>query len=109
MKRKTVAYIAGKITGDPNYKAKFAEAQRALEKHGYIVLNPSWMPQGLTNEQYMRMCLAMIDSADDVFMLDDWKDSEGARLEYDYCMYQRNSPVLLSEWLRGMDLIAQKR
>ncbi len=109
MRRKSVAYIAGKITGDRNYKTKFADAQEGLERHGYIVLNPSWMPQGLANEQYMRMCFAMIDSADDVFMLDDWKDSEGARLEYEYCMYQRNSPVLLSEWLRGMERIAQNK
>lgn len=34
-------YIAGKITGDPDYRAKFADAQRQIEAQGHIVLNPA--------------------------------------------------------------------
>lgn len=41
-------YIAGKITGDENYREKFAKAQAELEKDGHIVLNPSVLPEGLT-------------------------------------------------------------
>ena len=29
-------YIAGKITGDPDYRAKFADAQRQIEAQAYI-------------------------------------------------------------------------
>ena len=36
----TKIYIAGKITGDPNYKAKFEAAAEEYKKKGYIVLNP---------------------------------------------------------------------
>ena len=43
----TKIYIAGKITGDPDYKAKFNAAAEAYKKKGYTVLNPSWMPQGM--------------------------------------------------------------
>ena len=34
------AYIAAKITGDPNYRDKFQQAQEWLENQGYIVLKP---------------------------------------------------------------------
>lgn len=34
------AYIAGKITGDSDYKRKFAHAKACLEAEGFVVLNP---------------------------------------------------------------------
>lgn len=34
-------YIAGKITGDRRYRAKFREAAKALEEAGHVVLNPA--------------------------------------------------------------------
>ena len=40
MQKKTV-YLAGKITGDPFYRSKFSEAQKKLEKGGFIVVNPA--------------------------------------------------------------------
>ena len=33
---KPIAYIAGKITGDPTYREKFARAQEVLERRGYV-------------------------------------------------------------------------
>ena len=32
-------YIAGKITGDKKYRAKFREAAKAMEALGHVVLN----------------------------------------------------------------------
>lgn len=32
-------YIAGKITGDRRYRAKFREAAKTLEAAGHVVLN----------------------------------------------------------------------
>ena len=80
-------YIAGKITGDPNYKAKFAEAAKAIVARGDIPLNPAELPAGMDPADYMRICFAMIDTADIVFFLPDWHDSQGAQLEMDYCRY----------------------
>ena len=40
-------YIAGKITGDRRYRAKFREAAKALEEAGHVVLNPATLPDGL--------------------------------------------------------------
>ncbi len=87
-------YIAGKITGDPDYKKKFAAAQREREEQGFIVLNPAWTPQGLTSADYMRMCFAMIDTADTVVFLPGYETSAGAMLELKYCDYTEK-PYLL--------------
>lgn len=57
-------YIAGKIAGDRRYRAKFREAAKALEAVGHVVLNPATLPDGLTDADYMRICMAMVDTAD---------------------------------------------
>lgn len=80
-------YIAGKITGDPDYRAKFADAQRQIEAQGHIVLNPATLPEGMEPKDYMRICFAMIDVADAVVFLPDAAESAGARLEMAYCEY----------------------
>lgn len=80
-------YIAGKITGDPEYKRKFLAAHMEQRNEGHIVLNPAHLPEGMKSADYMRICLAMIDSAGMVAFLPDWEDSPGARLEHDYCEY----------------------
>lgn len=38
---KPIAYIAGKITGDPTYREKFAHAQEVLEHRGLHRSQPS--------------------------------------------------------------------
>lgn len=80
-------YIAGKITGDPDYRAKFADAQRQIEAQGHIVLNPATLPEGMEPGDYMRICFAMIDAADEVRFLPCSIFSNGANLEYTYCKY----------------------
>ena len=47
-------YIAGKITGEPNYKEKFDIAATSLEAQGHIVLNLSDTGIGMTPEQQSR-------------------------------------------------------
>ncbi len=91
---KVKLYIAGKITGDPDYKSKFTKAQREFEKQGYAVLNPCWMPQGLSPADYMRVCFAMIDIADVVAFLPEYDKSPGASLEAAYCFYTDKSTIM---------------
>jgi hypothetical protein len=79
-------YIAGKITGNPEYKSQFAEAEQELKAEGHTVMNPAILPDGFQHHEYMRMCFAMIDVCDVVYMLNTWIDSKGARLERDYAM-----------------------
>lgn len=80
-------YISGKISGDPEYKAKFERAKSELQGVGGVVLNPAELPEGLSQEDYMRINFAMIDAADAVLFLPDWTESAGARLEHAYCEY----------------------
>ena len=81
MKVKKV-YIAGKITGDPAYREKFARAEARLRALGHIVMNPAILPDGFTHAEYMLICFAMIDVCDAVFFLSDWVDSDGAWQEH---------------------------
>ena len=91
---KKLIYISGKITGDDNYRTKFAMAEQRLIRDGYSVLNPVEAGDRLdmvhkyagleppTWSEYMRKCLVTISGADDVYMLRDWQQSRGARLEH---------------------------
>lgn len=93
-------YIAGKISGNPTYKTDFERPAIKLEAEGHIVLNPAALPEGMRQEDYMRICFAMIDVADKVYLLPGWYCSEGARLERDYCIYI-GKPVILPHESEG--------
>lgn len=75
-------YIAGPITGKMNYRKDFAKAERELIKKGHIIINPSHLPDGL--KDYMKICKAMLDQADAIYLLNNWENSIGATEEYDY-------------------------
>lgn len=77
-------YLSGKIAGDDGYRAKFALAEHALKQRGHVVLNPAVLPDGLSSADYMRISLAMLDSADAVATLRDWNHSAGAKVEVGY-------------------------
>ncbi|HIB8586172.1 TPA: DUF4406 domain-containing protein, partial [Escherichia coli] len=53
-----VIYIAGPMTGykDHNRTAFFIEAMR-LAADGHVVLNPATLPEGLSQQQYMSICI----------------------------------------------------
>ena len=85
--KKLVAYIAGPITGVENYWEAFEKAEDEIRALGFIPISPSRLPEGMTNEQYMRINFASIDAADVVFFLPGWENSAGARLERAYCEY----------------------
>lgn len=80
-------YIAGKITGDLNFKKKFEDAKLKFEALGYVVLNPAELPGRMSPADYMRICFAMVDSSDILYFLPDYIDSPGAQLEHRYAGY----------------------
>ena len=80
---KEVAYLSGAISSDPHYRDKFANAQMVLEFLGYRVINPCILPEGLHYDEYMRIDLLLVEIADTLVTLPDWKHSDGATVEHD--------------------------
>lgn len=80
------AYISGKITGlDP----KEAFTLFALKERQLIdkeVFNPmkftSHIPAGSDWTEYMKVCIDVLITCDEIHMLPNWKDSKGAKLEH---------------------------
>ena len=96
---KGTVYLSGKISGDPNYREKFAAAAQELENAGFIVLNPAVLPQeGFSWEAYMRISLAMLDECTSVCFLLDWKDSRGATWEHGRAFATGKRILMYEEW-----------
>lgn len=82
-------YIAGKITGDPDYRAKFHHVEKQLTKKGYIVMNPAILPEGFEWAQYMKITLAMMEACDTIFLMKGWEESRGAKIELNLAMVNK--------------------
>lgn len=75
-------YISGKITGDADYKKKFANAEEMAQAVGFEVFNPAKVPdEGKPWEWYMKQDIKALMDCDAILLLKDWKESRGARLE----------------------------
>lgn len=81
-------YISGAITGVDNYLAIFEKKHRELMSNTCAVINPalinSYLPCDTSWKDYMKVSLAMLETADVIYMLKGWESSKGARLEHEY-------------------------
>lgn len=84
-----IVYLAGRISGDGGYRAKFADAEMALRELGHVVLNPAMLPNGLEYEAYMAIGNQMLLAADAICLLPDWQSSAGAQLERTVALQHR--------------------
>lgn len=79
-------YIAGKITGCNAYDAeqKFAKAEGMLRDCGHKPVNPMAKVSEQENyswADYMKEDIPLLLACDAIYLLPDWADSKGARLE----------------------------
>lgn len=75
-------YISGPMSDYEEFnRPAFNRASARITANGNIPLNPAILPDGLTQPEYMDICMAMLRCADKVLMLPDWEKSAGARVE----------------------------
>lgn len=80
-------YLSGPITGIPNYRRRFGIVACRAEACGHTVINPSVETEGLTPRDYMRISLARLEAADELWLLPGWQNSKGATIEKLYAEY----------------------
>lgn len=82
MARKTVVYIAGPMSGLADFnRYAFHVAARVRQLLGDKVFNPASLPDGLTEAQYMSICIPMIQASDMLYVLDGHENSLGVAAE----------------------------
>ena len=83
-------YISGPISHDPHFEDAFSTAEQYLSYLGYDVVNPVDIPERVFDgpdrdvkrgHYYMRESIKLLMDCDQIYMLEGWENSRGARLE----------------------------
>lgn len=78
-------YISGQITGlSPEvYENMFSEAEAMLEGLGFIPVNPlkNGLPGNSSWEQHMGKDIELMLGCSSMYLLDNWINSKGAKIE----------------------------
>ena len=100
-------YISGMITGVPIevVRERFDTAESFLESAGFEVANP--MKNGLAVsepwERHIVKDVELLMDCDAIYMLDRWRSSRGARIEY-YIALEANKYILFESAIINRDL-----
>lgn len=80
-------YIAGPVSKEPggNYAA-FKQVADQITESGHIALYTSLLPQGMSEEEYMKFAHAMLEVCDVVVLLHRWSMSDGAVAEFHWAV-----------------------
>jgi hypothetical protein len=95
-------YISGKITGiEDDARVNFEIAENIIRAMGHEPVNPFKLrhKKDATWEDYMRKDIRELTKCDAIWMLPDWKESKGAKIEMQLAdnlkihkMYQKSHP-----------------
>ena len=87
-KKREKVYISGQITGleETAYMFLFGKVEKILEHEGYEAVSPVRFtefenPKNMEWKDFMRRDRKLLCDCDCIFLLPNWKESKGARLE----------------------------
>ena len=85
MDNKKKVYLSGRMSGleEEEFKAIFKEAEEELIEMGYEVINPceiDYIPEDYAGQ--LLIALGELAKCDAIYLLENWKESNGARCEY---------------------------
>ena len=97
--KKEKMYISGKMKGQPDFRTRFNEIEKLYESQ-YKVINPcriehssdDWEERILTDLNILKHC-------DIIYMLDNWKDSNGAQVEHYFAQGMGKKIIYQSQYL----------
>lgn len=106
-------YLSGPITGTEDYMERFAAAESELSEFDMAVVNPAkvngQLPKETTYSEYMEMSIAMLKQCDAIYMLEGWRKSNGAMVEFEYA-YEHGIAILFEggtlTWLTHVQNVA---
>ena len=84
-------YISGPISNDPYHREAFDKAEDYLKHLGYDVINPLDIKEKEFKvpykdfqlwTYYMRESIKLLMDCDQIYMLEKWKESRGAKIEH---------------------------
>ena len=105
MKDKRLLFVSGAYTGDVEKNiAKAEEVSIGLIRAGFHVITPHKNIAGyekyedgtLNKRTWMDMCFNILKRCDAIYVMDNWKDSEGAKEEIAYA-HRHGIPVIYEE------------
>lgn len=96
-------YLSGPISGTTDAEQRFGDAQKMLEEMGYEdIVNPSWLvkvlnPKTADREDYMGICLDLLNGCCLMVQLDGWQNSLGCQCEYGFARGRNIACMTLTE------------
>lgn len=99
-------YISGGITGVPDYKVKFYNAEAKLKDLGYSVINPAKvndiLPTDMSYDEYMEIDYRMLDMCEAIYLIPGWTKSNGSKLELERALSQKMRIMTLEDLVEEM-------